>query len=72
MSLLTDGKSTQVQEQTKSDSIADVLYEKAKAEFPEHRMRKDTRDNDNDKEANFWVLAQTAMSAILKREFLYD
>ena len=55
--------------QTKSDSIADVLYEKAKAEFPEHRMRKDTRDNDNDKEANFWVLAQTAMSAILSENF---
>ena len=55
--------------QTKSDSIADVLYEKAKAEFPEHKMRKDTRDNDNDKEANFWVLAQTAMSAILSENF---
>ena len=55
--------------QTKSDSIADVLYEKAKAEFPNHRMRKDTRDNDNDKEANFWVLAQTAMSAILSENF---
>jgi len=55
--------------QTKSDAIADVLYEKAKAEFPDHRMRKDTRDNDNDKEANFWVLAQTAMSAILSENF---
>lgn len=55
--------------QTKSDSIAEVLYEKAKAEFPEHRMRKDTRDNDNDKEANFWVLQNTAMSAILSENF---
>ena len=32
-------------------------------------MRKDTRDGDSDKEANFYVLQHTAMSAILSENF---
>ena len=56
--------------ETKSDKIATVLYEKAEAEFPGEYIRKDTySDGDVDKEANFWVLAQTTMPAILSENF---
>ena len=55
--------------ETKSDEIAEVLFNKAQAEFPTHKMRKDTRDGDSDKEANFWVLRNTAMPAILSEDF---
>jgi len=56
--------------ETKSDSIATVLYEKAAAEFPERRMRPDTyRDGDVDQESNFYVLANTTMPAILSENF---
>ena len=56
--------------ETQSDSIATILYEKAEAEFPGEYIRKDTySDGDVDKEANFWVLAKTAMPAILSENF---
>ena len=32
-------------------------------------MRKDTKDHDDDKEANFWVLRKTVMPAILSENF---
>tara|TARA_R100001510_G_scaffold49745_1_gene48261 strand:+ start:963 stop:1601 length:639 start_codon:yes stop_codon:yes gene_type:complete len=55
--------------ETKSDEIAEVLFQKAQAEFPMYRMRKDYRDGDADKEANFYVLIHTAMPAILSENF---
>ena len=55
--------------ETKSDMIATVLFEKAKKEFPKHKMRMDRSDGDVDKEANFWVLKNTTMSAILSENF---
>ena len=55
--------------ETKSDEIAEVLFNKAQAEFPTHKMRKDTRDGDADKESNFYVLKNTAMPAILSENF---
>tara|TARA_R100000655_G_scaffold77944_1_gene117334 strand:- start:270 stop:1001 length:732 start_codon:yes stop_codon:yes gene_type:complete len=55
--------------ETKSDRIAQVLAEKAAAEFPDSKMRRDTRDGDADKEANFWVLRKTVMPAILSENF---
>jgi len=51
--------------ETRSDKIAEVFYESAEESLPEFRMRRDTRDGDNDKEANFWVLKKTVMPAIL-------
>tara|TARA_Y100000389_G_scaffold132302_1_gene129732 strand:+ start:5113 stop:5859 length:747 start_codon:yes stop_codon:yes gene_type:complete len=55
--------------ETKSDKVAQVLAEKAEAEFPDHKMRRDTRDGDADKESNFWVLRKTVMPAILSENF---
>ena len=55
--------------ETKSDKIAQLLFDKAKIEFPDHKMRKDTRDGDDDKEANFWVLRKVVMPAILSENF---
>lgn len=55
---------------TKSDTIASILYDKAEAEFPNEKMRKDTySDGDSDKEANFYVLRMTSMPAILSENF---
>ena len=55
--------------ETKSDKIAQILHEKAKVEFPTHKMRMDTRDGDADKEANFWVLRKVVMPSILSENF---
>ena len=55
--------------ETKSDKIAQILFEKSSDEFPDEYMRKDTRDGDSDKEANFWVLRKTVMPAILSENF---
>ena len=55
--------------ETKSDPIATVLYEKAKAEFPERKMRPSMGDGDPDKEAKFTVLMNTSMPAILSENF---
>lgn len=55
--------------ETKSDKVAQVLFDKAKVEFPDHKMRRDTRDHDDDKEANFWVLRKTVMPSILSENF---
>ena len=55
--------------ETKSDKIAQILHEKAKVEFPDHKMRMDTRDGDADKEANFWVLRKVVMPSILSENF---
>jgi len=55
--------------ETKSDKIAQILHEKAKVEFPTHKMRMDTRDGDADKESNFWVLRKVVMPSILSENF---
>ena len=55
--------------ETKSDKIAQILHEKAKAEFPTHKMRMDNRDGDADKESNFWVLRKVVMPSILSENF---
>lgn len=55
--------------ETKSDKIAQILHEKAKVEFPTHKMRMDNRDGDADKESNFWVLRKVVMPSILSENF---
>tara|TARA_R110000751_G_scaffold196072_1_gene301395 strand:+ start:558 stop:1244 length:687 start_codon:yes stop_codon:yes gene_type:complete len=55
--------------ETKSDEIATILFDKSMREFKGEYMRKDTTDGDVDKEANFWVLVNTSMPAILSENF---
>lgn len=55
--------------QTKSDKIATVFSTKMKAAFPEATFREELGDGDPDKEANFYVLKNTSMPAILTENF---
>jgi N-acetylmuramoyl-L-alanine amidase len=51
--------------QTKADIYATFLFDEVKEAFPKWVYRMDTIDNDPDKEANFFVLSQTSMPAVL-------
>jgi len=55
--------------QTQSDDIASVFIDNMQRAFPDHKLRKDTRDGDEDKEANFYVLKYTKCPAILIENF---
>ena len=55
--------------QTRSDKYAEILLEKMKIKFPDHKLRKDTSDGDMDNEAAFYVLRKTKMPAILSENF---
>ena len=57
---------------TKSDQIAECLYDAFEAEFPDRRIRKDISDGDRDWEENFYVLAKTKCPAVLLENFFYD
>lgn len=49
--------------QTNSDKVATILYEEAKK--AKLKLREDNSDGDPDKEANFYVLRETKMPAVL-------
>jgi len=51
--------------ETKSDKIATILIEEYAKSIPELRLRKDTSDGDEDKEAHFYIIKQTACPAVL-------
>ena len=55
--------------QTQSDDIASIFIDNMQRAFPYHKLRKDTRDGDEDKEANFYVLKRTNCPAILIENF---
>ena len=55
--------------QTSSDKIATVFIDNMKEAFTDHKHRKDTRDGDEDKEAQFYVLRKTSCPAILIENF---
>ncbi len=57
---------------TSSDDYAEVFYEHATIAFPEFRMRTDTTDGDNDKEASFYILKNTSGPAVLIESFFMD
>jgi len=58
--------------ETKSDRLADIFFAEFAKECPEGKMRTDTVDGDVDKEANFYVLKNTSMPAILTENFFMD
>ena len=58
--------------QTKSDFLADCLYESAEIEFSGRKIRKDEKDGDMDWEENFYILKKTKCPAVLTENFFYD
>ena len=57
---------------TKSDVIAECLYNAFEKEFSEKKIRKDMSDGDRDWEENFYVLAKSKCPAVLLENFFYD
>ena len=57
---------------TKSDMIAECLYDAFEAEFAEKKIRKDMSDGDRDWEENFYVLQKSKCPAVLLENFFYD
>ncbi len=57
---------------TSSDKVATIFYEEFEKEFPDVKMRSDKSDGDVDKEANFYVLKNTRMPAVLTENFFMD
>lgn len=58
--------------ETKSDQYAEVFCNQLMKDFPEYPLRKDTRDGDNDKEEDFYVLKHTACPAVLVELLFFD
>ena len=58
--------------ETKSDALATMFYSEFEREFPDVKMRSDMIDGDVDKEANFYVLKNTVMPAVLTESFFMD
>lgn len=57
---------------TRSDALAECLYQSFTKAFPDKKMRKDTTDGDSDKEADFYIIKQTKCPAVLLENFFYD
>jgi len=55
--------------QSKSDEYADIFYQEAEALFCGRTIRKQLSDGDHDFEANFQMLRQTTMPAVLTENF---
>ena len=58
--------------ETKSDVIAECLYDAFEAEFADRKIRKDMSDGDRDWEENFYVLQKSKCPAVLLENFFYD
>ena len=57
---------------TKSDQVAECLYDAFEREFPDRKIRKDLSDGDRDWEENFYVLEKSRCPAVLLENFFYD
>ena len=57
---------------TKSDKIAEFLYDEAEKNFKGRKIRKDMSDGDRDWEANFAMTYKTYCPAVLTENFFYD
>ena len=58
--------------ETKSDMIAECLYDAFESEFADRKIRKDMSDGDRDWEENFYVLQKSKCPAVLLENFFYD
>ena len=57
---------------TKSDQLAECLYDAFEEEFQDRKIRKDMSDGDRDWEENFYVLQKSKCPAVLLENFFYD
>lgn len=57
---------------TKSDQVAECLYDAFEAEFQDRKIRKDMSDGDRDWEEDFYVLQKSKCPAVLLENFFYD
>lgn len=57
---------------TKSDILAEFLYNRAEKNFKDRKIRKDLTDGDKDKEANFYIIKKSYCPAVLTENFFYD
>ena len=57
---------------TKSDQVAECLYDAFEEEFQDRKIRKDMSDGDRDWEENFYVLQKSKCAAVLLENFFYD
>lgn len=58
--------------ETKSDKVAECLYDAFEAEFTDRKIRKDTSDGDRDWEENFYIIQKSRCPAVLLENFFYD
>ena len=57
---------------TRSDQVAECLYDAFEEEFQDRKIRKDMSDGDRDWEENFYVLEKSKCPAVLLENFFYD
>ena len=57
---------------TRSDQVAECLYDAFEEEFQDRKIRKDMSDGDRDWEENFYVLAKSRCPAVLLENYFYD
>lgn len=58
--------------ETRSDELAECMYDSFERAFPDRRIRKDMRDGDRDWEENFYIISKTRCPAVLIENFFYD
>lgn len=57
---------------TKSDILAELLYDSFEMSFPDRKIRKDMQDGDRDWEENFYIIQKSRCPAVLIENFFYD
>ena len=57
---------------TKSDRLAECLYDSFIKSFPDRQIRKDMQDGDRDWEENFYIIQKSKCPAVLIENFFYD
>lgn len=57
---------------TKSDKLAEFLYDAAEVNFPDRKIRTDKSDGDRDWETNFYICLHSKCPAVLTENFFYD
>lgn len=58
--------------ETRSDKIAEFLYDAFEEEFKDRKIRRDMSDGDRDWESNFYVIHKSKCPAVLLENFFYD